>query len=377
VLIATLAAASTTTLACGDDAIDQLLGGAPSDESPSTTTASGNAASVDAGDGAHALFEAALPGLGMRCGGSCHVDGKFGAPAWLAPPDSYKSIKGYKGLVVADPSTSILLNKGVHEGPDLVDPLRSQVTQWLEAEASRVVESDQAPSTPVFSVVSGPNTIDLSRAAPGIPGASLFFDARLAGGILILSGMQVVAPELVGLHVSAPSFIVVPAQGAEIPDHSFSNADETVPAGKAAPLSPGLLLLTEWSVGARMRIEFARLEAVGSSSSDGGAVNPGGCKAVGLFQASAVPVIAENGCVNCHGKGGSGNPRLDLSGLGSNPPDYVAACNQALTRANPKNPPASEIIQVPTGQLPMLMHPFTGASNDFAPMMEAWIGAEK
>lgn len=377
VLAAALAAASAGALACGDQSADQLLSGASPGESSAAAPGGGGATNADGGDAAYALFQAALPGLSTRCGGACHVQGKFGAPAWIGPPDPYQAIKGYKGIVVADPSASIVLGKGPHEGPDLIDPLRAQVQQWLEAEAAKMVAQTQSQTTPAFSVVMGPNTVDLSRAGTGISGATLFFDAKLANGILSLTSMQVVAPAMVGVHVAAPTFVVIPAQGAEIPDDSFSNADVTVPAGKAAALPPGMLLLTDWSAGARMRVEFATIAPAGSSGSpDGGGV-VGGCKAVGLFQASAVPVIGKNGCVNCHGMGGSGNTRLDLSALQGGSPDYQAACNQALTKANPKNPPASEIVQVPTGQLPMLNHPFTTASADFAPMMEAWIGAEK
>jgi mono/diheme cytochrome c family protein len=377
VLVAGIAAASVGGIACGNDSTDSLLGGGPAGDSTSASSSGGTTSALDAGgDPALALFQAVLPSFSARCGGSCHVQGDFGAPAFIAPPDAYKAIKGYKGIVVADPSTSLVLTKGPHEGPDLIDPLRSQVQQWLEAEAAKVVNDDQAPTTPAFSIVSGPNTVDLSRAGTGLQGAAMFFDAKLSNGILSLTDMQVVAPQGASLHVAAPSFVVIPAQGAEIPDNSFSNADETVPAGKAETLEPGMLLLTDWSAGAHMRIEFAQLEAVATSTPDGGSVNGGGCKAVGLFQASAAPVIAENNCVSCHGMGGSGNTHLDLSALQKNPPDYAAACAQALTRANPKDPPASEIVKVPTGQLPMVNHPFTQASPDFAPMMEAWIGAE-
>src|SRR5579883_3163888 len=144
-LAAVLAAASMGALACGDGPADQLLSGAPSGGSMPTGAGGGAAPTgVDGGDAAFALFQSVLPGLSARCGGSCHVQGKFGAPAWLSPPDAYQSIKGYKGIVVSDPSTSIVLTKGPHEGPDLIDPLRAQVQQWLEAEAQKVVQQTAA-----------------------------------------------------------------------------------------------------------------------------------------------------------------------------------------------------------------------------------------
>ena len=129
----------------------------------------------------------------------------------------------------------------------------------------------------------------------------------------------------------------------------------------------------------RIHISFTEMEASGGGTdggAEGGATDGGGgCKAVAEFVSSAVPAIQQNGCLNCHNTGGSGNGSLDLSGLGATPPDNQAACNQALLRANPQNPPQSDIILAPTGQV--AAHPFKGATPSFVTMMEAWITAEQ
>jgi cytochrome c553 len=381
VVVAALLATAIGAIACGDGGADELLSGAPGaggrTGAGSTTASAGGDIDGDGGaDPGEPLFAALLPELDASCGGACHVKGAGGAPTYLAGPDPYASIKAFPGIVVSDPSTSLLLTKGRHEGPDLIDPLRTQVEQWLQVEAPYVPQKP-LPTTAAFDVQSGTNEIDLSSVGAGLGGAKLTFSARAQGAtILTLSDMQVVAPAAAGVHVVAPIFVVIPQQGAELPDTSFSNADQTIDPGQTATLQPGMLILTAWSAGARMRIEFTKIEAVQpTTGADGGGPTGGGCKAVAQFQSDAVPVIQQNGCLSCHNTGGSGNAALDLSALAANPPDYATACNQALTRANPQNPPQSDIVLAPTGGV--ANHPFKNASSSFAPMMEAWIGAEK
>jgi hypothetical protein len=367
--------------ACGDSGSDHLLDGAGNGGGTLGDGGVAQSASL-LGDGStivstpgRALFDALAPGLTNACGGPCHVEGKGGAPAWLAPPDAYASATVYPGIVAANPESSVLLTKGRHEGPDLVDPLRTQVQQWLQAEA-QFAKGQALPTTDPFALQPGTNVVDISKAGTSINGARLTFEAQVSGAIVTLSNMQVLAPPSTGLHVVAPIFVVIPAQGAERPDDSFSNADETIAPGQSATLQPGMLILTDWEAGAHMRIEFTKLEAVTVTIPDaGGGPTGGGCKAVAAFTANAVPAIQQNGCLGCHDKGGSGNGALDLSALAKSPRDDATACNQALTRADPQNPPQSDIVLAPTGGV--ANHPFKNASSTFATMMEAWIGAEK
>jgi hypothetical protein len=315
-----------------------------------------------------ALFEALLPQLDSTCGGPCHAQGAGGAPLWLGPPDPYASAVGYKGIVVADPSTSIVMTKGRHEGPDLIDPLRSSVQGWLEAEAA-ALPVKPLPSVGPFAVIAGANDVDCSPA--GVAGTHLTFTAAISGSDITLSKLQIVAPASTGVRVVYPIFVTVPTSGPPISDSSFSNDDQTVAAGQTAALGPGLLILTQWSAGAQMKIEFTTLAA--ATVADGGL--PGGCKAVASFTSNAVPAIKANQCLGCHDAGGSGNAAMDLSALGANPPDDAKACAQALAQAMPANPAQSPIILAPTGRI--ANHPFKGASQSFVQMMETWIAAEK
>ena len=314
------------------------------------------------------LFEALLPQLDSTCGGSCHAQGAGGAPLWLGPPDAYTSAVKFPGVIVSNPGTSIVLTKGRHEGPALTDPLVNQVTQWLTVEAAALPVTS-LPATPPFTVASGANDIDCSKG--GVPGTHITFSAAISGNLLTLSNVSIVAPATTGVHVVYPIFAILPASGPEIDDASFSNEDQTVAAGQTAPLGPGLLILTQWSTGAQMKIEFTTLAP--ATVADGGLT--GGCKAVSSFTTNAVPAIQANTCLNCHNTGGSGNSAMDLSGLAANPPNDATACAQALAQANPASPAQSNIILAPTGKL--VNHPFTSASQSFVTMMETWIAAEK
>jgi hypothetical protein len=329
-------------------------------------------AAGEAGPGSvkgRAAFEALFPTLSPTCGGSCHAMGAGGAPLWLGPPDPYVSAVSFPGIVVSDPGASIVLTKGRHEGPALQDPLLTQITQWLAIEAAALPVVSLA-QTPPFTVATGANSIDCS--AGGVAGTKITFDAAISGDEITLSNLNIVAPAATGVHIVYPIFAVLPQGGPEIDDPSFSNEDQTVGAGETAPLGPGLLILTDWSAGAQMKIEFTTLAAV--TVVDSGTL-VGGCKALSTFTADAVPAIQANTCLTCHGSGGSGNAAMDLSGLAATPPDDATACAQALAQINTTTPAQSNIILAPTGKL--TNHPFTSASQSFVTMMETWIAAEK
>jgi hypothetical protein len=380
--------AGAAAAACGDGGTDGLMGGAAT----MGGVAHGNGLGVVLVDGgrdgaptgdanpeqnaAEAAFLALRSDLARACGGTCHEQGAGNAPAWMGPPDAYKAIKTYSGIVVRDVATSKMLVKGRHEGPDLVDPLRTQVQSWLDLEAQAIADTT-LPTTPLFSVSPGANAVDISMAGTNVAGVKLTFSAAVDADILTLSNMKVVAPATTGVHVVFPIFVVSPLSGTETSDTSFSNADQTFVAGQATALQPGMLILTGWNATDRMRIEFTKLEGATVVGVDGGGgvTGGGGCKSVSSFTANAVPAIQANGCLNCHNTGGPGNGSLDLSSLAATPPDDGAACNQALLRVNTQTPAQSDIILAPTGGV--ANHPFKNADATYAQMMEAWIANEK
>ncbi len=76
------------------------------------------------------------PSLSQTCQ-ECHATGKSGAPVFLgASADiSYTAIDGFPGLI-APPSVSPIIQKGVHSGPALTDTQNTLVTEWLKLEVT-------------------------------------------------------------------------------------------------------------------------------------------------------------------------------------------------------------------------------------------------
>ena len=130
--------------ACSDDSSGSLSrrNGAPGSSSGANGS-SGNTDPNNPNGGSvpteEALFRALEPDMQKKCGGACHTDATYKPqpPAFLAPPDAYKSIKGAPGLITRDVYQSALLTKGAHAGPALSsDPeFEKKVIAWLEAES--------------------------------------------------------------------------------------------------------------------------------------------------------------------------------------------------------------------------------------------------
>jgi cytochrome c553 len=346
---------------------------------------------VDSGPSAptpEELFNALEPPLFTACG-TCHgtSTGLAAAPKWLLGPNRYATVKAYPGIIVSDPEESLLLTIGdtvQHAGgPGLSDnppvDLRDQVANWLEAEAAAIEAIPLAQTNP-FPLKSGPNSVNISKG--GVSGASMAFTVALDGATITFTDMTITAPASTGLTIVHPIFAIDTGPDAGPPTadvaDSFSNLNETVPAGQTMPLGVGLFVLdvaatigSNWSSSDQIVIEFTSLTKV--SAGDGGADgSAGGCKALPTFVSDAVPAIQANTCLTCHqGQNTSATSNLDLTQLGTN---NAAACVQALTQVNLGDPSMSNIILAPTGGI--AAHPFKGASSSFVTMMTDWIKAE-
>jgi hypothetical protein len=345
--------------------------GSTSSNAPPTVSVTDGGAEITFNDGAvetgRELFEALLPQFQITCGNACHELGGSGAPTYLGGTDPYLTITAFTGIVVPTPAASILLTKGVHEGPALSNPLLGQITQWLTVEAAALAAA-QSPMTAAMTPATGANTIDLSSL--GVPGASLTFTAAVTADILTLSSIEIAAPASTGIQVVFPIFYVNDGS-TQTANDGFSNVAQTVAAGTSAPLGPGTLVLTGWAAGDTLQIQMTQYGK--ATAADAG--SSGGCKSVATFTSDAVPQIKANTCLNCHNTGGSGNASLDLSALALATPDYATACAQALTRVNTTTPAQSDIILTPTGA-GNAMHPFKTATAAYVSGMEAWIANE-
>jgi hypothetical protein len=308
------------------------------------------------------LFRQLLPDLQQKCGNACHAQGTSpgNPPTWLKPPDEYGAVKAYPGAITRDPYLSVLINKGQHAGPavDITDPdpksFGKRFVEWLNAEAV-ALKAKPLPSTDPFDVVVGANTVDISKGGTGVTGAKITFTASVAGTVLSLTEIKLVAPAGTGIHIVQPLFIMVPPPPAREefdPADNFSNVDSTFAAGSTAQLGAGSAIFTgwKWAAGNKLKIAFPKLEP--GTAQDGGLA--GGCKSVATFQSSAAPVLRGQGgmmtvCTQCHGNvnnmGATG--ALNLISLTGANPDFTTGCNQALSKVNLANKPASPLLVRP------------------------------
>lgn len=335
--------------ACSDDAADKLgTRGGPGGSSGGAAADGGDPNNPNGGGPPpeEALFRAIEPEVQKKCGGACHTDATYKPepPAFLAPPDAYKSIKSHPGIVTRDVYQSSFLTKGPHAGPAVsTDPeFEKKVVEWLEAE-SLAIRSQKLPTTDPVAIVAGPNDVDLTKVCVGgLTGVHLKFTAAVIGGMLELSNMKLVAPAGTDVHILKPRFVKVLA--AEVngqteiadPADSFSNLDQTVPGGQETTLGPGSVLFSgegwrPYDFGKdKIRIEAEKLEPGKVQVLE----QPKVCKDVAGFTANVLPSLrGGNGftpnCANCHGNG--------LAGLSLNNGDQALVCNQVLSKLNEQN----------------------------------------
>lgn len=120
------------------------------------------------------------PAQALADRGPRHTLGANASPVWLDPADPHAPISSYKGIIVADPATSILLTKAAHEGPALPSDMTADVKAWATAEATTI--STTAPptnaSTTAIAIPNGAASVD----SPA-PGGRITFTASMASGI--------------------------------------------------------------------------------------------------------------------------------------------------------------------------------------------------
>jgi hypothetical protein len=258
-----LSAAPAGLVACGDADPGQLgahVGGS-SPANGETPTGGGGDAAADATAPQSSyvgrqLFEALLPDLEKACGGACHTAGKMDSPVFLGGTDPYVTIRGYHGIVVQEAESSILLTKGNHEGPDLIDPLRPRVLQWLRVESAFGADLPAAHVVAAFEPAAGANHVDLTVA--GAPGAWLDFSATLSGSVFVLSNVRLTATSD-ALHATGIVFGILAPNGHQVEDDSLRGADVTVAPSASAPVGEGVIALEGWVTKTRLSVTFALL----------------------------------------------------------------------------------------------------------------------
>ncbi len=348
ILGALLAAASIA--ACSDS----LLG---TETRTYNSTDDGGAGALVVGSPARgeALFRALEVDLVTSCGGgsgACHLSGAFpgNPPAFLKPPDAYKSIKSTQGMVVADVSSSAILVKGSHAGPALPDALKPRIIEWLTAEA-QLLET-QRPVSPAFApVIGSDNDLDVSALGTGVRGVHLKFMATLAGSVLSFSNVRLAAPPGQAVHILHLSLARVPADlnqpETTDPVDNFSNLDLVVAPGAETTLPPGAALFTgwKWQAGDKLRVQMSKLEPGVLQEAAVVAM----CQNPIAFGTAVVPALQT--CLSCHAGGGNAVGAMDLSGLQATPQDFATACVRVMSKVDKNAPGDSLIVKKNDGRL--------------------------
>lgn len=338
------------------------------------------------------LFEALQDELSAACG-LCHDAGGIADTPFLAGPDVYQSVTSWPGIIVKDPAKSSFMTHAVtgggHSGTNLdsealKDTLLPKVQAWLEEEARGIVDGGEelGPMIDPIAPILGFNAVYLDSLGPEYKGMALTFNAdELTDTLLSLSDLQLHTTSQMGVHVVHPLFVVYPKGVDPDPDptDSFSNVDQYVDVGLSDVLGPGILILTNWTVGAKLSVAFERIEPYSSQLGTGGSgPGGGGCIDVASFTANAQGPL-QNNCFTCHGgANGGATAAVDMSDLQADP---AAACAQVKNRVSPTNPPASQIY-VTTDPNGNAAHPYkfngnAGAFNTFRDSTSIWVSAEQ
>lgn len=113
------------------------------DDEENASSSSSSGGGGGGGDGKKFYVEKVHKSISDSCR-ECHGTASRGAPVFLGPSadSSYVAIEGFPGLLAA-PSFSPLVQKGVHSGPALTATQTDLVTQWLNVEVkARKLGSD-------------------------------------------------------------------------------------------------------------------------------------------------------------------------------------------------------------------------------------------
>ncbi len=321
---------------------------------------------------ARALFDRdVLPMLSTTCSG-CHAAGD---PAWMRPlPDEYSTIMGWPRLVdVATPATSVLLTKGMHQGPAWTAEQATPILAWIEAERDEH-PVEETIETNAVDVVDGANTLSLE--AIGSAGTTLTFTAEKLTYGLYLKNITLHAGPM-GVNIKHPLFVTwMETTPSPDPVDSFDTVEIDLAANTSAVIGGGLLMLSNVPANAKLSISFKFIgPAVG-----GGSTTLPGCKVVTSFTQNARTPLSGS-CVSCHGgTNGGATAAVDMTKINdTSATGQAAACGQILGRVNLTTPDQSGILLAPDPNSGV-GHPFkltATAYPAFKTALTTWISAEK
>jgi hypothetical protein len=346
----------------------------------------------------------ALPILRQDCV-TCHNGSRPDAPGFLVGADDFAihdTLMGFQpAMVDLDQATSSqIVTKGLHEGPQLTDDELTKMIDWLDAER---IAANHDPDHPIPQLATQPFAAQLCTGGTpdnaagtcptnhvslvGIPtdgttlaGAEIAFTAQALGSGLLLTNLGANGGTS-GFYLEHLLFVSLPAKPADpFPDQldRYTALKLNVGPGKTSPIDVGTVDFDGFAPTDMVEIHFKVLTAFKPDT--GGTQND--CKALPQFKTNAMPEL-NNNCFSCHG---GANPTaqaaMDLSNLAATTDDskLLLACDQVRSRINTTAPDQSGFYVTPVSAA---NHPFkfpnptSGETfTTYKTAMDIWVKAE-
>lgn len=347
----------------------------------------------------------ALPVLRQDCV-TCHNGSRANVGFLIGSDDMsiHETLMAFQPAVVNldAASSSQIVTKGLHEGPQLTDAELSAMLDWLFAERDA---ANHDPEHPIQQLATMPAAVQICTGGDpdnaagtcptnhvpltGVPtdgtmlaGAEIAFTAQALGSGLYLSNL-VATGGTSGFYLEHLLFVSRPAKADPIPDQidRYYALKLDVAPGKSNPIDGGTADFIGFTPTDMLELHFKVLTAF---KPDTTGTSPDGCKVVDKFTASAMPELTKN-CTSCHGGANStAVAAMDLTTINTTTTDstkILTACNQVRSRINFQTPDQSGFYIAPsTGS----NHPFkfpnptTGETfTTFKTAMDVWVTAEK
>ena len=345
-----------------------------------------------------AFINKAAPALRSATCVSCHATM---VPTFLAGADDLEmraTLLAYDPPVINldAPSSSRLLNKGMHSGPALNAAPLGDILEWIRTEK----DAQPDPGPDEIPLDTEPFTVQLCRS--GVPStppdppnpdcplntvslqalgvdAKIEFAAPVVGSSLYLNRLTLTGGAA-GVYVEHPLFVSHPAGDVEPVADLLDRYNVTklnLMAAESSQIEGGTASFADFVPTDPISIHFKAVKAFQPDTTPPPA---GGCKVLDSFKTNAKPQLTN--CANmCHaGANPSAMSAMNLSSLSSTDDTMLQnTCNEVLTRVNLLTPDQSAIFLAPTPG--NNNHPFnfadTNALNAFKTPVLVWINAEK
>lgn len=300
-------------------------------------------------------------------------------------------------------SSSQIVTKGLHEGPQLTADESARILDWLFAERDA---ANHDPDNPVAQLASKPFAIQLcTGGAPdsptcptnhvslvGLPtdgttlaGAEIAFTAQPLGNSLYLTNL-VGTGGTSGFYLEHLLFVSRPAMADPFPDQidRYYNLKFNVGPGKTSPINGGTEDFVGFVPTDMVELHFKVLTAFKPDTSG---TKQTGCKVLPTFKTNAQPSLrdivtgATQSCASCHaGSNSAATAAVDMTKIAATADaDIQLACNQVRTRINFQTTDQSGFYLAPNPGS-TTNHPFKFAAAQFTTFktaVDVWVKAEQ